>query len=242
MRMLRILLPLVLVAGCPAKSGSDTTSGGSTGDVDDGSTGDVDDRSTGDVDDGPTDTGDGPTDTGDGPTDTVENPDDAGDASPPQDTGPDPELPPCEITLDYAQVEQWGCAMDTLCDTVTYQDDSQGGGGGTEEATIDLDAATCALEAFRDRTPGILKLKGDYGGGGGQFSDSHTIYIVDDTHGLSNWSETTDDFYETGRTHRQLLKPASFFDDCLSGDAAALQTCLWDWSAGCGDVAVGCPE
>jgi hypothetical protein len=43
-------------------------------------------------------------------------------------------------------------------------------------------------------------------------------------------------------TNRALLKPASYFKECLTHtDDLTLMNCIRSWSSGCADVAVKCP-
>ena len=76
----------------------------------------------------------------------------------------------------------------------------------------------------------------------GQFEKRETLFVLDADHAASNWSDAQDLVTYHGTRNRQLLKPSSYFDQCLSAqDDAALHDCLAAWSDGCSDTGASCP-
>ena len=116
------------------------------------------------------------------------------------------------------------------------------GGVTLNKGPFDHTAATCILEALRDRTISQYWTLHDFGAVAGQNADGETVFIVDALHAVSNWRSEQDLDFATGTKNRQILKPPAYFDGCLQlTDPTQIWSCMSDWSDGCADVEVSCP-
>ncbi|APR80399.1 Hypothetical protein A7982_05746 [Minicystis rosea] len=155
-------------------------------------------------------------------------------------------LPACEVQGESdTSIELFECALPAPCPEAHFYFGIEPGSGSTQPPPhfSNPEAATCILEKLRDREISALNYTSnpewDYIG---QFTHYATTFILDADHGASN-SVTMGDLSKTeARKNRQILKPSSYFEACLSEtDPTAIYECIEGWSAGCADVDVPCP-
>jgi hypothetical protein len=159
------------------------------------------------------------------------------------DANPGPEaetLLPCKSDFENSggqDPDAWNCALPEPCSDAVYLNWWE------KTGFEDPAAARCILSHLRDRTISQLSYRYDLKDSvPGQYANYETIYIVNAEHGLSNLREMRDLGSNLITTNRALLRPASYFEECLTHtDDLTLMNCIRGWSSGCADVAVTCP-
>jgi hypothetical protein len=141
--------------------------------------------------------------------------------------------------LPLGGYQPFACNLPSVCDSVVF---FEGPSTGLDAAHFTAPAAaTCVLQALRDRTISRFSTT-DNQSSIGNFAFRETVFIVDAAHAVSNWENDQDLDVSTGTDNRQILKPAAYFDGCLQlTDPNEIWKCLSAWSDGCADTAVSCP-
>lgn len=135
---------------------------------------------------------------------------------------------PCELPCDSPL---GACSGATLCSLAIHY-----GVDGTPSFAIN--SAVCALEALRDRTPGVLSLSSESGGSAdGSWHGTSTIYSPGDGTAIVE-SERVKIYALDVLTERSVsgalnLHPPSYYDACLAESTIeGLLPCLQKWHTG----------
>lgn len=218
---LLLVLPGLLVAGCPGDKG-DT----------DGSTSEASDATSMVATTGATDPTSPTTSAGTtaGETGGTTSGVDACDPL------PDATSDCCCFTLDEeAAFLRNDCPQEVLCGVATFEcslNDSdcpvtEGDEGPMEFTVDDMAAVTCALEALRDGTPGQVSWYFHDAESSGVHSKGVRYWIQSDRRVFAVRDDRYDLNYTVEETREETLKDAAYFTDCLAGpDVRTIALCL----------------